>query len=189
MYTTSATLLERVRLRTDHAAWDRFVQLYTPFLYHCGRKSGLEESDAADAVQDVFLVLLEKLPTFQYSQDGSFRAWLRTVTVRKCFERFRKRHEVAVGGSEAELIDQLQADDSEALWDIDYREHLVARALEIMQAEFEPTTWQACWQTIVEDRPAAEVAAELGITRNAVFVARCRVLRRLRDEFGDLVED
>ena len=189
MYTTSATLLERVRLRTDRTAWDRFVKLYTPFLYHCGKRLGLAEADAADAVQDVFLVLLDKLPTFQLAKDGSFRAWLRTVTVNKCRERFRKRHEAAAGGSEPGLS-QLAADgDSDEFWNIEYRQHLVARALEIMQAEFEPTTWQACWQTTVEDRPAADVAAELKITINAVYVARSRVLRRLREELRDLLDE
>ncbi len=189
MYTTSATLLERVRLRTDSAAWDRFVKLYTPFLYHCGTRLGLAEADAADAVQDVFLVLLDKLPTFQYSQDGSFRAWLRTVTVNKCRERFRKRHETAAGGSDPGLSQFADAADSDEFWNVEYRQQLVARALEIMQAEFEPTTWQACWQTTVEDRPAADVAAELGITINAVYVARSRVLRRLREELRDLLDE
>ena len=182
MYTTSATLLERVRQRTDAAAWDRFVKLYTPFLYHCGMRLGLAEADAADAVQDVFLVLLDKLPAFQYAQDGSFRAWLRTVTVNKCRERFRKRHETAAGGSESGLSQLAVGGDSDEFWNVEYRQHLVARALEIMQSEFEPTTWQACWQTTVEDRPAADVAAGLGITINAVYVARSRVLRDLLDE-------
>ena len=189
MHTTTATLLERVRQRTDRPAWDRFVTLYTPFLYHCARRLGLAESDAADAVQDVFLVLLEKFPTFQYSREESFRAWLRTVTVNKCRERFRKRHETAAGGSAAGLSQLAAAGDSDEFWNVEYRQHLVARALQIMQTEFEPTTWQACWQTIVEDRPAADVAAELQITLNAVYVARSRVLRRLRTELRDLLDE
>ncbi len=78
MYSTSAALLERVRQRTDQAAWDRFIRLYTPFLYRCGMRLGLAE--AADAVQDVFVVLLDKLPMFDYAEEGSFRAWLRTVS-------------------------------------------------------------------------------------------------------------
>lgn len=189
MYTTSATLLERVRLRTDRAAWDRFVKLYTPFLYHCGKRLGLAETDAADAVQDVFVLLLDKLPTFRYEQDGSFRAWLRTVTVNKCRERFRRRHEIAAGGSEPGLSRLAEEGDSDEFWNVEYRQHLIARALEIMQFEFEPTTWQACWQTTVEDRPASDVAAELKITLNAVYVARSRVLRRLREELRDLLDE
>lgn len=189
MYTTSATLLEQIRRRSGRDAWERFVQLYTPFLLHCGRRLGLADADAADVVQDVFLVLFEKLPTFEYSRDGSFRGWLRTVTMHKCFERQRKRREAAIGGSDARLFDQLQQDDSDAWWEAEYRQHLVARALEIMQAEFEPTTWQACWRTTVDDLTAADVANDLGITVNAVYVARSRVLRRLRNELDGLLEE
>jgi RNA polymerase sigma-70 factor, ECF subfamily len=189
MYTTSATLLERVRQRTDHASWDRFVGLYTPFLYHCGLRLGLSEADAADAVQDVFLILLDKLPTFQYEPGKSFRAWLRTVTVNKCRERFRRRREVAAGGSEQglDLVPGPTALDD--FFDAEHNQHIVAQALKLMQSEFESTTWQACWQTTVEDRPAADVAAELGITTNAVYVARSRVLRHLREELRDLLDE
>ena len=182
------TLLERVRQQTDRAAWERFVELYTSFLYHCARTLGLADSDAADAVQDVFVLLLEKLPGFQYAKDGSFRAWLRTVTVNKCRERFRKRQEIAIGGSHVIGMDQIQANDSDALWETEYRQHLVARALAIMQSEFETTTWKACWETTVEDRPTKDVAAELGMTINAVLVARSRVIRRLREELNELID-
>ncbi len=189
MHTTSATLLERVRLRTDRAAWDRFVRLYTPLLYCCGKRFGLAEADAADAVQDVFVLLLVKLPTFQYAKDGSFRTWLRTVTVNKFRERFRKRHETVAGGSERGLSDVADKGDSDEFWNVEHRRQLVSRALQIMQSEFEETTWQACWQTTVHDRSAAEVAAELKITINAVYVARSRVLRRLREELRDLLDE
>ena len=189
MHTTSATLLERLRLPQQDGAWERFVKLYTPFLFHCCRRIGLDETEAADAVQDVFLLLLAKLPTFEYAASGSFRAWLRTVTVNKCRERFRKRHEVAAGGSKTGLSDLVDVQDSDELWQAEYRQHLVARALELMQAEFEPTTWRAVWLTTVEDRPGADVAAELGMTTNAVYVARARVLRRLREELRDLLDE
>ena len=95
----------------------------------------------------------------------------------------------AAGGSDPGLSQFADAADSDEFWNVEYRQQLVARALEIMQAEFEPSTWQACWQTTVEDRPAADVAAELGITINAVYVARSRVLRRLREELRDLLDE
>lgn len=197
MQTTSLSLLERVRqqatsdsgnVRRDNEAWNRFVRLYTPFLYHCGMRIGLAETDAADSVQDVFILLLDKLPTFQYSQGGSFRAWLRTVTENKCRERFRKRREVASGGSDPGMDNLPGTASVSQIFDAEHNKHVVSQALRLMQSEFEPTTWQACWQTTVEDRPAAAVAAELGITVNAVYVARSRVLRRLRDELRDLIE-
>ena len=80
MNTTSFSLLERLRQPSDSAAWDRFVELYTPLLFYWGRRAGLQSADAADLVQDVFEVLLRKLPEFQYDRQKSFRSWLRTVT-------------------------------------------------------------------------------------------------------------
>lgn len=189
MLSTSVNLLERVRQRTDAAAWDRFVRLYTPFLFYCCRRSGLDDHGAADAVQDVFVVLLDKLPSFQYAQDGSFRGWLQTVTMNKCRERQRRRTEQGQGGTTTKMGQVV--DDGAAVepWVTEYRQFLVSRALEIMQAEFEPKTWQACWQTTVEDRPVAVVAAELGLSVNAVYVARSRVLRRLREELRELLDE
>ena len=189
MHTTSMTLLEHLRQPDDHAAWDRFVKLYTPFLFHCAMRLGLSDADAADAVQDVFVLLLGKLPTFQYETAGSFRAWLRTVTENKCRERFRKRREVAAGGSDLGLNTVPGPTSLSDFFDAEHNQYLVSQALKLLQSEFESATWQACWQTIVEDRPVAEVAAELGITVNAVYVARSRVLRRLREELRDLIDE
>jgi len=81
------------------------------------------------------------------------------------------------------------ADDMESLWEAEYQQHLVGQALRIMRTDFQETTWKACWETLVAGRPAAEVAAELGLSENAVFVARCRVLRRLREELAGLLDE
>ncbi len=188
MYTTSLTLLERLRQPTDQVAWDRLVQLYSPFLYHCALRMGLSDADAADAVQDVFVLLINKLPTFQYAHTGSFRGWLRTVTVNKIHERHRKRQEIAIGGSDPQFKQAIDPADPDELWNIEYQQYVSRRALELIQAEFEPTTWKACWLTVVEGRPTSEVTAELGITLNALYVARSRVLRRLREELAGLLD-
>jgi len=186
MNTTSLTLLERLRQPTDSAAWDRFVDLYTPLLFYWGRRAGLQSADAADLVQDVFEVLLRKLPEFQYDRHKSFRSWLRTVTMNKWKERIRRRTEHAVGGPAAAPLEPVIPDSAEQFWETEYHRQLAARALEVMRTQFEPATWQACWESVVNDRPAAEIAAELGLTVNAVYLARSRVLRRLRQDLADL---
>jgi RNA polymerase sigma-70 factor (ECF subfamily) len=170
------------------AAWSEFVELYTPLLYSWARRLGLQASDAADMVQDVFVVLVRKLPEFQYDSRRSFHAWLRTVFL----NRWRDRCKHAAVASEemghpalAELHVPDQADDVE---EAEYREVLVQRALEMMQREFRPTTWKACWEQVVNGRPAPEVARELGVTINAVYVARSRVLRRLREYLDELLD-
>jgi RNA polymerase sigma-70 factor (ECF subfamily) len=186
MQNTPVSLLERLRRPGEQAAWDRFVELYTPLLYHWARQLEPQEADAADLVQDVFLVLLRELPAFTYQPQKRFRGWLRTVLVNKGRER-RRRLALPAGG-ESDLADVAVPDETAALEEEEYRRYLVQRALQLMQADFQPATWRACWEYVVEGRPAREVAAELGLTVNAVHLARARVLRRLRQELEGLLE-
>jgi RNA polymerase sigma-70 factor (ECF subfamily) len=188
MPTTPVSLLEQLRRPNDQKAWDRFVQLYTPLLYHWARRVGLQAGDAADLVQDVFTVLVQKLPEFTYDPSKRFRGWLWTVTLNKWRENQRRRvQEVAAGGGAA-LAEVAGPDDVAALGEEEYRQHLVKRSLQLMQAEFQPTTWKACWEYVVAGRPAADVARELGITTNGVHLAKSRVLRRLRQELDGLLD-
>ena len=187
MNKTSATLLERLRWPGDSQAWERFVELYTPLIYHWARRVGLREADAADLVQDVFTLLLKKLPQFTYDPHKSFRSWLRTITL----NRWREKQRAAGTRREPEtapLPEQAGPDAVEAFWEEEYRRHLVRRALEVMQSEFQPTTWRACWEMVVSDRPATEVAAELGLSAGAVRAAKFRVLSRLRQELQELLD-
>jgi RNA polymerase sigma-70 factor (ECF subfamily) len=184
MLTTSASLLARLRQPGDRESWDRFVTLYTPLLMFWARRAGLAHQDAADLVQDVFVALLERLPEFSY--DGrSFRGWLRTVLMNKWRDRVRNARPTQALNAH----DPPAADDSlEALWDAEHQRLLLAAALEIMKSEFTENTWRACWETVVQDRPVPQVARELGVTENVVYIARSRVLRRLRAELDGLLD-
>jgi RNA polymerase sigma-70 factor (ECF subfamily) len=185
MDTTPLSLLEQLRAQTDPGAWDRFTQLYTPLLYLYGHRLGLQESDAADLVQDVFLVLVRKLPQFHRQHERSFRAWLRTIVINRWRDLCRRRHgaQAAPGG---DVPEPASPDGMLELEEEEYRQYLARRALQVMQAEFQPTTWKACWEHVVCGRPAAEVAAELGISPATVYVAKFRVLNRLRQELAGL---
>ena len=188
MNTTSVSLLERLRLPAEQEpAWNRFVQLYTPLLYHWARRLGMPSADAADLVQEVFALLVRELPLFVYDPGKSFRGWLRTVTLNKWRDLGRRRAAAPAGG-DAGLADAPAADDVASFDEAEYRAHLVKRALQLMQAEFHPTTWKACWEYVVADRPAADVARELGVTVNAVYLAKSRVLARLRQELEGLLD-
>jgi RNA polymerase sigma-70 factor (ECF subfamily) len=160
------------------------VRLYTPFLYHWARREGLQEEDAADLVQDVFAVLVEKLPTFRREPGQSFRRWLRTVLLNKYRDRCRRRAvRVAVP-----LPDSLPDREPDADWEEQaYRREVVARAAELIRGEFQPSTWEACWQ-FLSGTSAAEVAARLGVRIEVVYSAKCRVLRRLRQEVEGLLD-
>jgi RNA polymerase sigma-70 factor (ECF subfamily) len=181
MLTTSIRLLERLRQPGDADAWGRFVDLYTPLLYQWSRRLGLQDADAADLVQDVFVQLVRKLPEFEYTPGGSFRGWLHTLLV----NRWRDWPRRPVVGA---VPEPSAADPAEALCEAEYHDYLVGRALRLMQADFQETTWKACWECAGKGRPAAEVAAELGLSEAAVYSAQARVLRRLRQELEGLLE-
>lgn len=188
MNTTSVSLLVRLQRSDDGEAWSRFTQLYTPLLFYWGKRVGLTSSDSEDLVQEVLLVVFAKIPTFKRRGPGTFRAWLRKVTVNKCRERLRRHVTAAQGGNAPQVESLVAAAESDRFWEADYRQHLVARALTVMQSEFETATWQACWQRVVEERPSKEVARSLGLTEGAVYVYTGRVLRRLREELTGLLD-
>jgi RNA polymerase sigma-70 factor (ECF subfamily) len=185
MHTTHVSLLERLRDPMG-GAWEQFVQLYAPLLYAWAARTGLQEADAADLVQEVLVLLLDKLPEFQYDGTKSFRGWLHTVMLNKLRERVRRP---ALPLARDGLADDLAGPDGlDAFSEAEYREHLVGQALHLMQAEFQPVTWQACWEHLANGRPAAEVGAELGLSAGAVRAATFRVVTRLRQRLARLLD-
>jgi RNA polymerase sigma-70 factor (ECF subfamily) len=184
---TPSSLLMRLQQPSAGLAWEEFVQLYTPLLSRWARSVGLAEADAADLVQDVFVLLLVKLPEFRYDRHGSFRAWLRTVTLNKWRENLRRRGTVPRQFDDAELA-ELPGREGDPFAEEEYRRFIAGRALQLMQKEFSDVAWKACLETLVGGRPAAEVAAELGISTDSVYTAKYRVLRRLREQLQGLLD-
>ena len=189
---TSLSMLQRMRGQ-DADAWRRFVDLYSPLVLSWLRRAGLGDADAADLVQDVFLLVSRHVEGFDRRGAGSFRGWMFTITANKVREhhRARKGQPVAAGGTDAqrrvqELTDDVDPEDPS---DPGSRDGLVRRGLELIRGDFAEQTWQAFWRCVVEGRPAAEVAVDLGMKPNAVYQARHRILRRLREELGELLDD
>jgi RNA polymerase sigma factor (sigma-70 family) len=194
MFETSASLLERLRTGPDDAAWKRLVDLYTPLLRGWLRRHLVPHADVDDLVQEVMAVLVRELPNFQYDRRrGTFRSWLRTITVNrlKMFWRTRNTRPLATGDSDllrklAELEDPRSS--LSQLWDQEHDRHVANRLLELIAGEFEGPSWQAFHRlTIDGDKPAA-VATELGLSLNAVYLAKHRILRRLRQEIAGLTD-
>jgi RNA polymerase sigma-70 factor (ECF subfamily) len=190
---TSATLLERAR-QGDRQSWQRLMDLYRPLvLWWCRRRTARRE-DAEDVAQDVFQTVLTNLGKFKERQrKGSFRTWLKRITHYKLLEHRHRadKQPAAAGGSQAQdFLAELPEESGESSSEEDATEGciLVRRALELVRPEFEPKTWQAAWQTAVEGRPGDEVARSLGMTTGAVYIAKSRVLKRLRQELTDLLE-
>jgi RNA polymerase sigma-70 factor (ECF subfamily) len=191
---TPVSLLERLRLKPDEAGvWDRLFQLYRPLLERWMHRFALQAADRDDLVQDIFLVLLRELPRFQHSgHPAAFRKWLRLITVHRCQDRLRAGKVRAAGGGEqlAKALEELATPDSELArrWDEEHNRHIVRRMLELIAVEFEPVTQQAFRRLVLEDGDARTVASELGLSVNAVYIAKSRVLQRLRQEIRGLVD-
>lgn len=191
---TSVSLLERLRQQPDADSWQRLVDLYTPLIRGWLQRYDVPHEDANDLIQDVMGVLVRELPQFQHSrQPGAFRSWLRTVTVHRlgAYWRSRQRRPAATGGSDfAEMLDQLEdpASGLSRLWNEEHDRHVIQRVMQLVEPEFQPTTWQAFRRVVMDGQKAAAVAAELGISVNAVVIAKSRVLHRLRQEMQGLVD-
>ena len=189
----SSTLLQQLRSRRPEA-WERFVRLYSPVIHRWCRRSGLNAEDAADVLQEVLSAVMLHLPEFCRERPGdSFSGWLATITRNKVRDHYRRRHgrAAARGGSTAQRqlseipqapelsADSIRADAESEAW-------LSRRVLEMIRVEFEPRTWQAFWRTTVEGQPPAYVAEDLQMSVAAVYMAKSRVLRRLRQALGEL---
>ena len=177
-------LLDRLRRDGSRQDWEVFVDLYGPLLELWARRL-LPADGAADLVQDVLLRVMQRLPSFAGAEDGRFLAWLRAVMLNRWRDLRRRAAAQPRTVGSAALDAVAGADDLAGVITTEDRDFLIRRALQIMQTDFEPTTWRACWERVVAGRPAAEVAAELGVTVEAVYSATYRVIRRLRSELAD----
>lgn len=189
MHTTPASLLQMLQQSPEDEAWAQFVRLYTPLLLYWARRLGLPEDEAADLVQEVFVVLVRKLPEFHYEPGGSFRAWLKTIAVNKWRDHCRRPRRPQQLDEDRPVPSRDDSLEEVILFDeAEYRRRLVAQAMELMREDFNPVTWQAFWEHGVEGRPAADVAAELKLSAGAVYSAKFRVLDRLRKELNGLID-
>src|SRR5262245_11047140 len=194
MQSTSLSLLQRVQGQPDAESWSRLVGLYRPLIHAWLSRYRVQASDADDLVQELLAILVRELPRFRHSgRAGSFRAWLRGIAANRMrsFWRAGRCRPAATGDSDfAQMVQQIEDPDSplSQVWDRQHDEHVLARLLEMMELEFEPATVRAFRRTALEAAPVEEVAEELGISAAAVYIARSRVLRRLREEAAGLID-
>jgi RNA polymerase sigma-70 factor (ECF subfamily) len=190
---TPLSLLERARAH-DPEAWHRLVGLYHPLVLSWCARAGVNATDAEDVAQEVFTTAAGALERFRRDRVGdTFRGWLRSITRTQILLLFRRGHGRvhAEGGSDAwqnlqEVADPLPGPGEEE--DSIEVNQLYQRALELVRVEFEQRTWRAFELTVIEDRTTADVAQELCMTVNNVRQAKSRVLRRLREEVGDVID-
>lgn len=194
MLQTRVSLLLRIRDPHDGLAWGEFVRLYAPLLHAYGMNHGLQDADAADLAQDTLRNVLRAAPEFVYDPArGSFRGWLFAVArneVRR-FAHRRSRQVAGAGDSDvrAMLDEHPDREPDPVEWDHEYRLNLFRWAAERVRVEFRQNTWQAFWRTAVGGEEAGAVAAELGLTVGAVYIARSRVTARIRKEIETVEGD
>jgi RNA polymerase sigma factor (sigma-70 family) len=180
------TLLTRIKDETDVDAWREFVRLYGPVVYGFARKRGLGDAEAADLMQEVLRSVARNADKMEYDpRRGTFRGWLFTVTRNKIgnFLSARKKRPRRTGDCGflmTSVPDREAEPDSD--WDIEYQRQFAAKAMDRVKRVFRWSIWQAFWKTAVDGRPAQDVGLELEMTPGAVYVAKCSVLTRVREE-------
>lgn len=191
---TSQSLLRRVR-QFDAGAWKRLSSLYSPVVYGWCRRAGLQDNDAADAVQEVFRSVFQNIDAFRGTSDGgSFRGWLWSITRNQVrgFFRTMSRHPEAIGGTDAQVRFSNHSDRATSEEDAEpapeeTRRRVLHRALDLVRGDFSEQTWQIFTRVTMQGHSPLEIARELGISDTSVRQAKFRVLRRLREELDGLL--
>lgn len=182
---TRASLLLRLRDPRDHSAWGEFVDLYAPLVYGYLRKQGLQDADAADVSQEVLGAVAGAVCRLEYDpRCGAFRNWLFTVVRRKLLNWWRAQAVRTQGSGDTGTHEQLQqcpAPEGESQWQVEFEQRLFSWACEQARKEVSDRTWQAFWRSAVDGQAGKAVAAKLKMTLAAVYLARRRVLTRLKE--------
>lgn len=190
---TRPSLLVRLRDASDHEAWRQLFSLYAPLVYRFLRRRGLQDADAADLTQEVLRAISRGMEDFAYDpQRGSFRGWLFTAARNKLhsFLRGRQRRLSRVEDVDPDrLLDEPASQDEADLWEREYRQRLFDWAADQVRGQFQDATWQAFWLTAVEGRKPSEAAVELDLSVGAIYIAKSRVLARLRELVQQALQD
>jgi RNA polymerase sigma factor (sigma-70 family) len=191
---TSPSLLVRIRDAADQQAWSQFVAVYAPLVYGFARKHGLQDADAADLTQDVLRNVARSARRLEYDpKRGSFRGWLFTVVRNELRSFLGARRRQVQGSGDTDVQNALQQqpapDDEQRLWEQEHETRLFQWAAEQVRSEVQEATWRAFQMTAVEGKSGQETAAALGLSVAAVYLAKSRVMARLKEHIRRLEGD
>ncbi len=182
---TRVSLIVRICDERDMEAWSQFVEIYAPLVYGFLLRHGLQDADAADLTQEVLASVATAAKNLKYSaQRGPFRNWLFTVVKNRLrnFRRKSKRQTCGTGDTEAHQLLMQQPDRNAVDWDQAHERRLFHYVADQVRGDFQESTWQAFWRTAVEGQAGKEVAESLGMTISAVYLAKGRVMQRIREQ-------
>ncbi len=191
--TTRHSLVFRLRDLDDEKAWAEFVQLYEPLVFRIVKGKGLQDADAQDLCQELFRAVAGAIERWDPAK-GKFRAWLFRITRNLLVNFLIRQRRQTRGSGRTSIVELLEAQPlpdagAEAEFAAEFKRRAFHWAAEQAKGQFTTSTWQAFWKTGVENKPIALVARELGLSEGAVYVARSRVLARLRECVDQLTED
>ena len=183
---TRPSLIARLPDSDDTEAWNEFVEIYEPVVFQLARRGGLQHADAKELAQEVLLSVSQAVSRFDPDRsNGRFRSWLIRIARNNLINSLarRRRHIQGSGDSRvARMLEQLPDAIHESAADIEFRRQLFQWAAQRIRRRVQDHTWQAFWLTSVENLPIEEVARKLAMTPGAVYIARSRVMARLRRE-------
>ena len=188
MAATSLTLLEQLQSSSPGAAWDQFVAIYSPLLMKWNREAGLQESDAEDVAQETLTNVFQKIGGFSRQREGSFRKWLKKMAYHRVC-RHRRKLDKTLSLEEADGSDLQIPPADEAAYAENYYFDVLESALRYVFKEFRELSWRAFLDTLLRNRPIQEVAAEIGISPTAIYIARCRIISRITQIAQGFIED
>jgi RNA polymerase sigma factor (sigma-70 family) len=182
MNPTPLSLLERLRRSPDEETWQRLFQLYTPLIRRWVQRYGTADGDADDLVQEVCAAIAREIGEFEHvGRSGAFRTWVRTILLNRLKGYWRSRRTSLLTLNDMGSMEDPDRE-LERRWDQEHDEFIARRLMQMIEPEFAPATWRAFRRQVIEGCDARVTATELGISVNAVLIAKSRVLRRLREE-------
>ncbi len=189
---TRSSLLVRLRDPHDERAWAEFVEIYDPVVYRLARRSGFQDADARELTQEVFVAVASAIERWEPDPArGKFRTWLFRIARNLTINLLARRRRGLQGTGSTTIHELLRqeaapAEEDSALVEQEYRRELFRRAVARIRGEFRPATWEAFWRTGVDGEEIAAVGRSLGMSAGAVYIARSRVMARLRETIQEL---
>jgi RNA polymerase sigma-70 factor, ECF subfamily len=188
---TRPSLIIRLADRADQSAWWSFVETYEPFLNHLVSRQGVPPAHVADVTQQVLIAIAKGVARWRDDgQEASFRRWVchvaRNVVIK--FMTQARRVVTPTGGSEALDFLHQQEQPFDPAAEQKYEYELIVWAAERVRAEFAASSWQAFWDTMIQQRSVTEVAKELGISPGSIYMSRSRIIKRLREIIAEVMQ-